>query len=90
MIAAKQKVQSLVHVRAYSSHVSWVPMDQGAHQGPLSSGDFPDRLLSRLSFLPKRIFLTQGLNPHLLRLAGGLFNAGHLEAPTQQMVLTPQ
>ena len=44
-----------------------------AHQAPLSMGFYRQEYWSRLHFLLQGIFLTQGLNPHLLCFAGGFF-----------------
>ena len=44
-----------------------------AHQAPLSMGFYRQEYWSGLHFLLQGIFLTQGLNPHFLCIAGGFF-----------------
>ena len=70
-------VQSLSHVQLCD------PMDY-SHQAPLSMGFSRQEYWSGLPCLPPGIFLTQGLNLHLLRLlhlqAGSLTTSATWEA----------
>ena len=55
-----------------------------AHQAPLSMGFLRQEDWSGLPFLPHGIFLTQGLNPHLLHWQVDSLSLSHQGSPDIQ------